>query len=70
MTKPIPQIKKYMTQAPFSIEKDASLSEAAKLMKEHDIRHLPVLLKGKIEGVVSSTDINLNSCWPNIPMAL
>lgn len=59
MTKPIPQIKMFMTQVPYTIEKDASLTEAAKMMQEHDIRHLPVVLDGKIEGIVSSTDINL-----------
>lgn len=59
MTKPIPQIKTFMTQVPYTIEKDASLTEAAKMMQEHGIRHLPVVLNGKIEGIVSSTDINL-----------
>ena len=57
MTKPIPQIQKYMTMTPYSIEKDAPLLEAAKLMQKHQIRHLPVLYQGKIEGVLSSTDV-------------
>jgi acetoin utilization protein AcuB len=57
MTRPIPQIKKYMTTAPISIEKDAPLLEAAKLMQKHQIRHLPVVYAGKIEGVISSSDV-------------
>lgn len=59
MTKPIPQIMKYMTTTPLSIEKDASLLEAANLMQKNQIRHLPVLFQGKIEGVLSSTDVAL-----------
>lgn len=59
MTKPIPQIMKYMTTTPLSIEKDAPLLEAATLMQKNHIRHLPVLFRGKIEGVISSTDVAL-----------
>jgi len=59
MTKPIPPIQKYMTKTPFSIEKDAALLEAATLMQSHHIRHLPVLYQGKIEGILTSTDVNL-----------
>lgn len=59
MTKPIPQIKKYMTTVPFSIGKDASLSEASTLMHKNQIRHLPVLSNGKIEGILSNSDIKL-----------
>jgi acetoin utilization protein AcuB len=59
MTKAIPQIMKYMTTTPLSIEKDSSLIDAATLMQKNNIRHLPVLSKGKIEGILSSTDIAL-----------
>lgn len=59
MTKPIPQIKKFMTTAPYSVEKDAPLLEAAELMQKHHIRHLPVVYQGKIEGILSSTDVTM-----------
>ncbi len=59
MSKPIPQIKKFMTTVPYTIEKDASLLEAATLMQKHHIRHLPVVYNGKIEGILSSTDVNM-----------
>lgn len=59
MTKPIPTIRKYMTTIPFSIEKDAPLLEAAELMQKNHIRHLPVLYQGKIEGIISITDITM-----------
>ncbi len=59
MTKPIPMIQKYMTTTPLSVEKDSNLLEAAKLMQKNHIRHLPVTFMGKVEGVLSETDINL-----------
>lgn len=59
MTKPIPSVQKYMTTTPLSIEKDASLLEAATLMQKNHIRHLPVVYQGKVEGILSSTDVQL-----------
>lgn len=59
MTKPIPQIKKYMTTNPKFVEKDQSLYDAATFMQKEGFRHLPVLYNGKIEGVLSMTDVNL-----------
>lgn len=57
--KPIPLVKKYMSTTPISVDKNTNLLTAAKMMKEHDIRHLPVTYDGKLEGILSSTDINL-----------
>ena len=48
-----------MTTTPLSVEKDSNLLEAAKLMQKNHIRHLPVTFMGKVEGVLSETDINL-----------
>ena len=59
MTKPAPKIQKYMTTVPMSVEKDAPLLQAAELMQKNHIRHLPVLYRGQIEGILSSTDVNL-----------
>lgn len=59
MTKPVPTIKKFMTTVPHTIEKTASLLEAAELMQKNHIRHLPVMYNGKIEGILSNTDITM-----------
>ena len=59
MTKPIPQVEKYMTTVPFSIEKDEPLLKAAELMQKNHIRHLPVLYQGKIDGILSLSDVTL-----------
>jgi acetoin utilization protein AcuB len=61
MTKPIPQIQKYMTVNPKFVEKTQSLDEAATLMQKEGFRHLPVLSDGKIEGILSMTDVNMVS---------
>ena len=47
----------YMTVAPYSIGLDQSLQGAASRMREHRIRHLPVLEGGVLHGVVSERDI-------------
>ncbi|MEO8796349.1 MAG: CBS domain-containing protein [Polyangiaceae bacterium] len=59
MTKPIPTIQKHMTTQPHSIGFDQPMSAAHRMMREHAIRHLPVLSGGKIVGIVSDRDLNL-----------
>ncbi len=59
MSKPIPHIEKYMTTNPKFVEKDQSLYEAGTYMQKEGFRHLPVLYQGKIEGVLSMTDVTL-----------
>jgi acetoin utilization protein AcuB len=40
--RPIPRIKSVMTPFPYSIAPTASLEDAQAMMRDHDIRHLPV----------------------------
>ena len=49
----------FMTPFPYSIEIDAPLAEAHALMREHRFRHLPVMSKGTIVGMLSDRDIKL-----------
>jgi len=53
------KIDKYMTLAPLSIGSEQSLAKAHQLMREHHIRHLPVLKGGKLLGVVTERDLHL-----------
>lgn len=46
-----------MTPAPITCDPDNTLEEVMNLMVEHDIRHLPVVFKGKLEGMLSIGDI-------------
>jgi acetoin utilization protein AcuB len=59
MTKPIPKIRAHMTPAPHSIGRDQPLTRAHALMREHHIRHLPVLDGGLLVGLLSDRDLHL-----------
>ena len=59
MSKPIPPIQKYMTTAPHSIGIEQPLSTAHAMMREHRIRHLPVLHGGKLLGILTDRDLGL-----------
>ena len=51
------QINKIMSNEVVTISADADLLEASTLMKEFDIRHLPVVEKGKLIGLVTESDV-------------
>ena len=46
-----------MHRSPITIAPDAMLEEARKLMVEHRIRHLPVIERGKLVGMLASGDL-------------
>lgn len=48
-----------MTKNPFTISRTATLAEAHVLMRDHRIRHLPVLDDGALCGVISDRDLHL-----------
>ncbi len=47
----------YMSRKLLTIAADATVTDARKLMIEHDIGRLPVLEKGKLIGIITRTDI-------------
>ncbi|MDI1479427.1 CBS domain-containing protein [Polyangium sp. y55x31] len=52
-----PTVSDYMTRSPHSIGFDQTLVQAHKLMREHHIRHLPVLRGGRLVGMLSERDL-------------
>ena len=52
-------VKKVMTPFPYTIEANSKLDNAKSMMREHSIRHLPVLHNGKLAGILSDRDIHL-----------
>jgi len=54
-----PQVIAFMTPFPHSIDIDASLAQARRMMREGNFRHLPVTAGGDIVGVVTDRDIKL-----------
>jgi acetoin utilization protein AcuB len=46
-------VGEWMTKNPITIEEDASVIEAIHLLKEKNIRRLPVMKKGRVAGLVT-----------------
>lgn len=46
-----------MTPDPYTCDPDNTLEEVMNIMVEHNIRHLPVVYQGRLEGMLSITDI-------------
>lgn len=46
-----------MTAPAVTIDADQSVAEAARLMVEHQVNRLPVLVEGKLAGIISRADI-------------
>src|SRR5689334_7282675 len=51
------EIERYMTTVLVVVSPNQSLSEAIRLMRLHEVRHLPVVLEGALRGVVSQRDV-------------
>lgn len=59
-------IERFMTPAPQCIGVTQTLEKAHELLREHGIRHLPVLKRGKLVGVVSDRDLALVEALPGV----
>lgn len=57
--KQMPQIHKYMTPMPHTIGEDISIKKALEMMRQHRIRHLPVLKGGELVGILTDRDLKL-----------
>jgi acetoin utilization protein AcuB len=54
-----PRIKQLMTPFPHAIERTAPVLEARRMMLDHRIRHLPVVYRHDLVGLISDRDIKL-----------
>ena len=50
-------VKYWMTTEVITVDEDVSLMQASKLMKEHGIKHLPVIQERRLVGIVSDRDL-------------
>jgi acetoin utilization protein AcuB len=57
-------VYKWMTQDPMTVQTEETVTHAAQLMKDHSIRHLPVLSGKKLVGIVSDRDLKEYSPSP------
>jgi acetoin utilization protein AcuB len=54
-------VGEHMTSPVITVEPHATVSQARKLMQDHDIRHLPVIEHARLIGIVARSDLN----WPS-----
>lgn len=59
-------IRDAMTSSVHTIGSSLSLSDAAKVMKKHHVRHLPVLESGALVGVLSDRDVEVISSMSDL----
>jgi acetoin utilization protein AcuB len=59
--KTIPTLQRYMTTTPHTIGAEQSLTTAQAMMREHGIRHLPVMHGARLVGIISDGDIQIIS---------
>jgi len=50
-------VKNWMSKIVLTVDENESMSRAIKMMKEYEIRMLPVLKKGKLTGIVTDRDL-------------
>ena len=50
-------VKNWMSKTVVTVDENDSMQDAMKLLKDHDIKMLPVLKKGKLVGVVTDRDL-------------
>jgi acetoin utilization protein AcuB len=52
-------VRAFMTESPMTVGPQVSLAEAHVIMRERDIRHLPVMHGGSLIGMVTARDLAL-----------
>lgn len=57
-----------MTPFPYSVELDDRIEEVEELMRDHAVRHVPVLDAGRVVGIISERDLHrlVNPALPRI----
>jgi len=63
--KQMPKIEKFMSTTPHTINQEVTVKNALIMMKEYQVRHLPVEKSGELVGLVSDRDIKLASSFSN-----
>jgi CBS domain-containing protein len=61
--KQIPQVQKFMTPMPHTVGFDIPLKDAMGMMREYNVRHLPVQDAGQLVGILTDRDIKLASSF-------
>ncbi len=51
------QVREYMTESPVTVDHDAPVVEAIRLMHRFGVRHVIVAHKGELSGLISARDV-------------
>lgn len=51
-------VRHIMSSNPYTIAESDSLHDAVRIIRKHNIRHLPVVSGTEVKGIISSSDIN------------
>jgi CBS domain-containing protein len=65
----VTRVSTYMSTAPVVAKPETDVIAAARLMVQHDVRHLPVVVAGRLVGMVSARDLLIVEAWPREPAA-
>ena len=57
--KKLPTIATTMSPFPYSIDSESTIESAARMMKQHDIHHLPVTEGDELVSVISKNEVRL-----------
>ncbi|HOM14315.1 MAG TPA: CBS domain-containing protein, partial [Rubrivivax sp.] len=52
-------VEEYTTPNPVTAELDMPIGDVQQLMREHGVRHLPVVRDGRVLGVISDRDVRV-----------
>lgn len=55
-------VEEFTTPDPITAQANANIHELSELMKNHNVRHLPILRNSRVVGIVSDRDIRVVSC--------
>jgi len=65
----MPTVSDYMTREPYSVVSTDSLARARDLMRRHHVRHLPVVDRDQLVGVISDRDVEVVGVVPGVDLA-
>jgi acetoin utilization protein AcuB len=63
-------VKNWMSKPAITIDEDESMYEAIKLLKNHNIKMLPVMEKGKLVGIITDRDLKRASASDAITLEI
>ncbi len=58
-------VEDWMTPLPYTLAPTDSVEQATALLREHGVRHLPVVAEGGVVGIVSERDLFVASRFAN-----